>query len=156
MAAPALFDQDAAARQTLNLGREGPVVRVDLKALDFPQLVELQQQILALLPSRELRGINLEEELVTQYQLAKFLMASVLSNEGKGIPENQKAQIINSCSAALKAIVELQNGIYGSERLKAIEVAVIAAFKDETVEISTKFFEKYAELVRNTGQILKK
>jgi hypothetical protein len=119
---------------------------VDLDSFDLTALYALRQDIDARLPPRTLSDVDLVEELLLQYQIAKTLMASVLSS--LGTPANQKAQVLNSCAAVLEQVTRTQTQLYNAERVKAMEAALEKTFMNVAQPLKTAFFERYEQLVR--------
>lgn len=72
-------------------------------------------------------SLNLESELLEQYNRARKLLhdASYDSNA----PLNQKAQVINSTTSILAALIKSQAELYSLERVKRIEAALLSTLK---------------------------
>jgi hypothetical protein len=124
----------------------GRTEREEGKALDkmtLTELLELRADIDKLLPPRELASLNLEEELVLQFHAVKDLQARVLGSRNEAA--NYQASVINSMTAVLKQVVDMQMSLHTTETVKAIEFAVERAFAGESVEVKTRFLERYQQ-----------
>jgi hypothetical protein len=71
--------------------------------------------------------MNLEQELLEQYNLAKRLIHE--SEYDESIPLNQKAQAVNSCSSVLAALIKTQSDLHNLERIRKIEATLIQVLK---------------------------
>ena len=91
-------------------------------------------------------AINLEDELLAQYNRAQQLLHDASYNQG--IPLNQKAQALNSATAILAALTKSQSELYSSERFKKIENILIDTLKEFT-ELSEAFMARYREVLGN-------
>jgi hypothetical protein len=118
----------------------------NLKELDVSQLYQLRQEVDGLLPPHKLTEVDLVEELLLQYQVAKTMLASVLTNPG--VPANQKAQVQNSCVGVLKQVTETQTRLYDAETIKCMEQALEKAFALVPQAAKEAFYERYSELLR--------
>jgi hypothetical protein len=134
---PALFDFDKARRER---GQQPVDEVVTLQAL----LAE-RARINAMLPPATFNDINVEEELMLQFQLAKELQMNVMSS--LDVPANQQAQVLNTCVSALAKIQDTQAKFYSQERFKRIEAMLIAQLKKWPVEMATEFIEEYAKML---------
>lgn len=115
-----------------------------LAELDTAGLLDLRGRIDAHLPALKLTDLNLETEIVLQYQRAKALLGRVIADTK--IPTNQKAQVANSCMAILEQLVKMQGKLYSAERFKAIEQCLIKALKTLPREAQEKFFVDYERI----------
>lgn len=121
---------------------------VNLDLLEIAELLELRSAIQARLPLT-LQELNLENELVLQYQEAKTLINRTSNSDAAA---NQKAQVLNTCMAVLQQLGKLQQQLYNAERFKAIEHALIRAVRTMPVEAQAKFFADYEKLYGSTTQ----
>lgn len=87
-----------------------------------------------------LSELNLDEELLIQYQNAVSTFESIRYDEET--PANQKAQILNTISAILTNIVKLQTEMYDAERLKKLESALITILQGFP-DIKEAFLQAY-------------
>lgn len=85
----------------------------------------------------ELKDLDLEAELLAQYQKAQDLLADA-GNQ----PLNQKAQTLNAITLILQAIIKSQQDLYNIERLKTLENTLIKVLQ-EFPEIKHQFLEAY-------------
>jgi hypothetical protein len=134
---PALFDFDKARRER---GMQQMTEMPSLQAL----LAE-RARIDSLLPPSTFNDINVEEELMLQFQLAKELQINVMSS--MDVPANQQAQVLNACVAALAKIQDTQAKFYSQERFKRIEAMLIAQLKKWPVEMANEFIDEYAKML---------
>jgi hypothetical protein len=95
--------------------------------------------------TRNLSEMNLEEELVAQYNAIKRLQAEVMNDPD--VPANQKAQVANSVAATIKMLVDTQSRFYSQERFKRIESMLIAQLKKWPVEQAAEFLDEYAKML---------
>jgi len=117
---------------------------VDLAPFQLDDLLALRSQIDERLPARALVDLDLEEELVIQFQQTKGLLNRVMIDEG--VPANQKAQVINSCSSVLGQITKMQTELYSAERVKALEAALIKTLLTLPEATQIAFFAEYERL----------
>lgn len=114
---------------------------VNLAAYPVSFLLGLRAEIDAVLPPMRLSEMNLEKELVLQYQTAKALQTDTLS---KNLTEaNKKAQVVNTTAATLQSLVKMQADFHTAERFKKIEVLLIETLRTLPAELVAKFFERY-------------
>lgn len=91
--------------------------------------------------ARELKELNLDSELLTNYQSAKEYLEQIRYDEST--QPNQVAQVMNTINAILKEIVKMQTELYDAERVKKIEAAVISVMKRQPKEVQDRFFDEY-------------
>ncbi len=121
----------------------GPIVPKEgtiVPNLGIEELLRQRAAIDALLPAVKLADLDLEKEVVIQYQQAKALLQSVMSSDA---PANQKAQVANSCASVLDQLIKMQARLYSAERVKAIEAALIKTLKCLPKETQEAFFVQY-------------
>jgi uncharacterized protein (UPF0147 family) len=137
-----LFDLDKLAMQQ-GAAKPAPSANssLNLTAFTLTELMQLRENINGRLPARKLAEIDLEEELVLQFQQAKELFNSVITDQN--VPTNQRAQVANTCTALLEQLTKLQNTLYSSERVKAMELALVRAIRDLPEEQQVTFFATY-------------
>lgn len=142
-----MFDQKALKEGKARVNPVRTSGELTLSGLTIHELLAKRAEIETYLPSAALVDMDLEGELLMQYHQTKALLSAVIEDDQT--PANQKAQIINSCSAILTQITRTQTDLYNGERLKVMEQAVINALKSVPDEVSEKFFENYErELAR--------
>jgi len=115
-----------------------------LAGLGPDALLDLRGRIDAHLPALKLTDLNLETEIVIQYQQAKALLGRVIASDT--VPTNQKAQVANSCTAILDQLSKMQIRLYSSERFKAIEQVLIKALRTLPTATQEQFFVDYERL----------
>ena len=104
-------------------------------------LLALRAEIDAALPATALKDLDLERELVVQFQTIKTLQSNTLDDDET--PANQKAQVANACAAVLGQLVKMQAEFYTAERFKTIEGLMVKAMKTLPVEQAERFLEEY-------------
>lgn len=92
-------------------------------------------------PLTELKQLNLDNELLQNYQSAKEYLEQIRFDEGT--QPNQVAQVMNTINSILKEIVKMQTELYDAERVKKIESAIIATMKNQPEDVQRQFFEEY-------------
>ena len=99
-------------------------------------------------PDQEPEGpFDAEQELLKLRRQAKALYESIEHDDET--PANQKAQVLNSISSVLQALVKLQADVHSSKKVQAIELAVISVMKKQPEAIYTAFLAEYeAELAK--------
>lgn len=93
--------------------------------------------------AKELKELNLDSELLTNYQSAKEYLEQIRYDEST--QPNQVAQVMNTINAILKEIVKMQTELYDAERVKKMELALVATMKAQPVDVQRQFFELYDE-----------
>lgn len=119
----------------------GPSAAVDVSKMDVEQLLALRGQVDAALPATKLTDLNLEKEIVLQYLTIKDMLRGLLND--KDTPANQKAQVANSCESVLDRLMKMQKAMYSTERVKAMEKALIRAVRTLPEAARLQFFEDY-------------
>ena len=115
-----------------------------LKELQPEDLDTLWEMLQDLRPRQSLADLNLEHELLDQYDTVKKLQEEVLKDEE--VPANQRAQVANTVAATLQQLVKMQTDYYNAERFKAIEALVLKAIKSLPKEVAEKFIEDYERI----------
>lgn len=118
--------------------------KFDVSQLSMSELLNLRGRIDERLPSMTLDSMNLESELVLQYQTVKSLQVDTLEDDY--VEPNKKASVVNACAAALGSIVKLQTDLYTAERFKSIETILIRTLKTLPKETVEKFIDEYEAL----------
>lgn len=116
----------------------------DISKMELEELLALKAQIEEMLPPAQLTEMDLEREIVMQYHRAKALLAKVVADSST--PANQKAQVANSCAAALESLVKMQTKLYSAERMKAVEQVLIKALKTLPTATQEEFFVAYEKI----------
>lgn len=119
-----------------------PISEIDVASCSVSELLAFRQAVTAALPVRELKDINLSQELVLQVLALQQAQANALLSEDT--PVNQLAQAMNALSAALGTLVKLQNETFTSERLKKAESLLIEVLQTLPTEAQSAFLERYA------------
>ena len=136
------------------LSSEGPIPaahHVDHRGNPFhglteDQLLELRSNLDALLPTRRLKDVNMEVELVRQLAVVHRLQKEVVTDENT--PANQKSQVAGAVANVLAVLSKLQVELYSSERLKNIESILIECLQELPTETQEKFFIAYEAKLR--------
>ncbi len=132
-----MFDKERLAEMP-----DKPSALPDISTLDIEGLIELQAQIEKALPPTRLEDIDLGRALALQFHRSQALLAKVLSADS-GTPANQKAQVANTCASTLKQLIDMQQGLYNSEKVKVLESALIKTLKTLPKEAQEVFIAHY-------------
>ena len=119
--------------------------QTSLNEASIAELLDLRNQIDSRLPARELKDLNLEEELIMQYTIAKELQTRVMQ-DGE-VPANQQAQVLNACVSALDKLQDTQAKFYSQERFKRIESILISALKKWPEDLAGQFLDEYEKML---------
>lgn len=114
-----------------------------LESLDTAQLLSLREAIEARLPARRLSELDLEKETVVQMMQARATLATLLAS---GEDPHKVAPTLNALTTLLAQLSKLQADLYSSERVKAMESALIATMQSQPDEVKAKFFDTYERL----------
>ena len=136
-----MFDE----QKIKNFGRESDLEpaapRFHWDALPLETLLRYFDEIKAALPTTRLVDMNMEEELILQYQAVRALQNRILDDDDT--PANQKAQVANAVASALGSIADLQNKVYSSERFKRVETLLIRHLTKLPEDTAADFLEDY-------------
>jgi arginine/lysine/ornithine decarboxylase len=113
---------------------------ISLDSLTANELGDLRHRIDEIL-QLDLQNLDMSKELAFSYQQAKRLYAEIQSDET--IPANQKAQVLNSCTAMQRQAIKSQELVYSIERLKKIEAAILKAVATLPIDAKEAFFDLY-------------
>ena len=113
--------------------------KVGTTTLYEPVLVEI----------RQIKDVNLEAELVNQFDTLKRLQDDVLHDES--IPLNQRAQLANTVVSALGQLIKLQIDLQRDEVMKIMEATLIESIKTLPEETKDAFFKDYAFRAEQAG-----
>lgn len=91
---------------------------------------------------RSLKAMDLEQELLTNYQDAKDYLTD-LKMMGEEIPANQVAQVMNTINSIMKEIVKMQQIVHSIEKIKKLESAMAKALEGQPDEVKLAFIEEY-------------
>lgn len=91
----------------------------------------------------ELKQLNLDGELLTNYEAAKSYLEEIRYDSE--VMPNQVAQVMNTINSILKEIVKMQTELYDAERVKKMELALIETMKAQTADVQRMFFELYEQ-----------
>lgn len=115
-----------------------------LRELEPGDIDTLWDMLQELRPTQSLADLNLEHELLDQYDRVKKLQTEVLQDDE--VPVNQRAQVANTVATTLQQLVKMQTDYYNAERFKAIEALVLKAIKTLPKEVAEKFVEDYERI----------
>lgn len=104
------------------------------------------QDLREFLPAIALKDMDVEQELMLQYQTLKAAQREALDD-----PEtttSAKASISNSVSSTLAKVASLQIEIYSSERFKNIEMALIRLLGKLPEDQAREFLEEYKKVIQ--------
>ena len=113
------------------------------------ELRTLRSMIDELLPEQTVRDLNLEDELLQQYNKTKQLMDDCIGDPE--VAPNQKAQVANSVVSTLGALVKLQEDLRIAQTMKLMDATFIEVIKTAPQEIKDAFFEEYESKARKVG-----
>jgi uncharacterized protein (UPF0147 family) len=136
-----MFDKNDLKNRVVEKKESNSPSKRELSGLTVHELIALRAEIDTFLPSMSMSDMNMEQELLLQFQQTKTLLNTILTDEE--VPANQKAQVINTCNAILTEITKTQSSLYNAERLKIMEQCLTNALKSAPTEVSDKFFESY-------------
>lgn len=120
-----------------------------LKAMPVKELRKVMAMIESLLPSQKVKNLDLEDELMQQYDKTKDLMDECIGDPD--IAPNQKAQVANSVVSTLGHLVKLQEDLRLQQTLKLMESTLIDMIKTLPKEIKDEFFLEYEERAKKAG-----
>ncbi len=103
------------------------------------------QDLREFLPAIALKDIDIEQELMLQYQTLKAAQREALDD--LDTTTSAKASISNSVSSTLAKVASLQIEIYSSERFKNIELALIRVLNKMPAEQAREFLEEYKKVI---------
>ena len=140
----AMIDEKKLTR--IESGQTGPGKSkgADLDLLNEIELRMLRGEIERRLPPNTLSSLNLEDELVNQYNLVKLLQSQVLNDDS--IPLNQRSQLAGQVASTLQQLVKMQSEFHTAERFKKLEGFMVKAIRAMPVEAASKFLDDYEEL----------
>lgn len=118
---------------------------INIALLTDGELLELKTEIDKMLGANSLKDLDMEQELLQQYNLTKKFLSTVIDDHE--VPANQKAQVINSCTSILKELTATQTNLYNAERLKKLESAVIQCLKLVPKEAQELFMQAYEDCI---------
>jgi hypothetical protein len=100
---------------------------------------------------QNLSQLNVEDELLRQYNAANQLLADAAYEE---IPLNQKAQAMNSIVAILGQIIRQQETVKNMAAMTELETALVDTLK-EFPEIRERFLEVYeGKLLKQEAELI--
>lgn len=114
-------------------------------SLPTETLLRYLDEIKACLPPTALVDMNMEEELIRQYQAVRALQSTIIDD--LDTPVNQKAQVANSVASSLGRLAELQLSIYSSERFKRVETLLIRHLSKLPEDVAAAFINDYEQLL---------
>jgi len=120
-----------------------------LSNLPKKDLRRLKSMVDSLLPSQRVKDLDLEDELMQQYEKTKSLMDDCI-DDCETSP-NQKAQVANSVVNTLGQLVKLQEDLRMQQTLKIMEQALIDTIKGLPKELKDEFFEEYERRAKKAG-----
>jgi hypothetical protein len=121
-----------------------PPDAVDISTYTTADLLRLRSRINARLPDVSLEDMDLAEELVSTFRVAQQMLNDAQNDDDT--PLSQKAAATNSITSALKALAELQKGLFTAQRMQRIESALTKAL-EAFPELQEKFFDAYEAMM---------
>lgn len=117
--------------------------------LSQEQLRALRDQIDAKLPAGSLKSLNLETELVTQYQRVLDLQDEVLRDSD--VPANQRAQVAGAVGSALQHLIKMQEDLQLQVTLRRMEEALVESLQTLPEEARDAYFIAYERIAKGKG-----
>lgn len=96
-----------------------------------------------------LDDLDLEKEIVRQYQKVRQLMDDVIDDDD--VPANQRSQCANAVVSSLQQLYKLQEDLQRDTRLKLMESCLIEVIKTLPDSVKSEFFETYEAAARKAG-----
>lgn len=115
-----------------------------LKGLNEDDLQALSDVLAEMRPMKALSEMNLEHELIDQYEKVKTMQREVMTDTD--VPANQRAQVVNAVAATLQQLIKMQTDFYNAERFKAIEALMIKAMRKLPKEAADEFLAEYEKV----------
>ena len=144
-----MIDQEKLAEVRTRL-RGGDTPKDPLSSLTPSELRRLRSEVDKLLPQSEgLNDLNLETELVDQYNLVKQLQSTAINDDD--IPLNQRSQLAGQVASTLAQLVKMQVDLKRDERLKKIEALLLEAITTLPDDVRDKFFAEYEDMAKVKG-----
>lgn len=120
-------------------------MKIMWKEMSVEELIHHMDEIRKALPPTALAEVNLEEELMLQFQAVRALQSQVLADDEQ--PLNQRAQVANSVQTVLSKLIEMQDKVYSTERYKAFEQIMIRHLSKLPEDVAQAFLEDYEKAV---------
>ena len=136
-----MIDQEKKQALLTGLRSDDDVANDIVEAMTPEESEALWQALKSRRKDKSLAELNLEHELLEQYEAVKTLQEEVLVDSD--IPPNQRAQVANAVAATLQQLVKMQSDFYNAERFKAIEALMIKAMKKLPKEVVEEFIDEY-------------
>lgn len=140
-----MFDDDKPRKMVSSRSDNVVAAGIYLDKLDPDELIslydELRERMRRLGVALTLADMNIEEELLLQFQTVRRLQSEVIDDEAVAV--NQRAQVANAVSASLTKIADLQNSVWGSERAKRVELMLIRQLTKLPEETAAGFLDDF-------------
>ena len=146
-----LVDQERYAAIQTRLRGEAPDVVDPLATLSPADLRRLRSEIDRRLPQGGMNGMDLERELVDQYNLVKDLQATAINDDD--IPLNQRSQLAGQVASTLAQLVKMQEDLRREETFKLMESCLVEALKELPDDTREAFYVEYDRLAKKAGLI---
>jgi hypothetical protein len=143
------YPEDRIARQNAAICEELAAHQVNLDAMSESEMRRLATRLASRLPEKSIRSLNLEEELMTQYQRVLDLQSEVIHDSD--IPANQRAQVAGQVASVLQQLIKLQEDLDLQTTLRNMEAALIESLQLLPEDAQKQYFEGYEELARSKG-----
>ena len=137
------YPEDQRERATQIKAKQG------LEGMSSDDLRRLKSRIDDLLPDSSLKSLNLESELLQQYQRVLRLQEEVLHDQD--CPANQRAQVAGQVGSTLQHLIKLQEDLSLTTTLRAMEEALIESLQLLPEEARKAYFVEYERLSRSKG-----
>ena len=139
-----MFEDDEAA-PSFQRKRSEKAAPFNWKSLPVDVLIKYRDEITQCLPALTLSEVNLEEELLLQFQTLRVLQTEVLNDET--IPLNQRAQVANAVGNTLDRLIGAQSEVYDQERFKSIENVLIRHLRKLPEAFAEDFLKDYERVL---------
>lgn len=107
-----------------------------------PTQTQTQKKVVRTDKATSLNDLDLEDELLKQYNTAKNLYEDAEFDES--IPLNQKAQTLNAISSILGQIIKQREMLHNIQTVTAIELALVQTLK-AFPELKEAFIQAYGK-----------
>lgn len=141
---------DESKMRALNRPAELPRdVASTLSSMSKKDLRRLRDMIDKLVPPQKVKDLDLEDELMQQYEKTKSVMDDCIDDDETS--PNQKAQVANSVVSTLGQLVKLQEDLRLQQTMKIMEQALIDTIKSLPKETKDEFFAEYESRAKKVG-----
>lgn len=134
-------DSEEGGLKSYSLGNLAKNKGLSLDSMNLDELMALRDEIDAKLPKLTLKDINVEQEVLLQYNRSKLLQSEVA--QAADIPANQRVSVANGVARLLNDIVKMQGEVYNAEQFRLMEAALAKALKSMPEDAQRAFYDAY-------------